>query len=193
MKVVTSFYRRVFVAVRNLSEHTPDPVSSEFKISMLSENDLPFYRKFRPNQSEQIIQHRLEMGDVCCAVWNDDKIVHAGWIATQQPYSNYLNRYIVLSPRSSYLYDGYTLPEYRERGFARLRHRYSFNYLQEKGFVEAFMICAVENHSGYKLLLSAGWKIVGLYTLKKLGPWDKIRAIPLYDYPLPTLMKVKSL
>ena len=190
MKVVTTFYRRVFVAVRNLAEFTSTPDSSAFmEISVLSENDLPFYREFRPEQKEPMIRNRLAMGDVCIAVWDQRKIVHAGWIATRRAYSNYLKRYIILSPGISYLYDGYTLPEYRQRGFARLRHLYSFNYLREKGFVDAFMICAVENGSGYKLLLSAGWKIVGLYSAKKFGPWDKIRVIQLYDYPLPALVK----
>ena len=173
-KAVTTFYRRVFVAVRKLAEYNPAPASSALiHISMLSERDLPSYREFRPKQTERIIRNRLAMGDVCIAVWYEQKIVHAGWLATERPYSSYLNRYIMISPKSSYLYDGYTLPEYRQRGFAKLRHCYSFNYLREKGFTEAVMICAVENNSGLKLLLSAGWKIVGLYSAKKFGPWIK--------------------
>jgi len=173
MKTVTTFYRNVIVFDRSINDTSPDfqphlPV----EIKILTEKDLPAYYTFRPNQCMNEIRKRLDREDKCFMVLHEGRMVHSSWVAREKVYVPYLRCNLILKPGEFYIYDNYTLPEYRNQGLAQTRSVYICKYYQGLGYHRAIQIVAVENETGLGMSKALGYQPIGLYGCIRIGPWQ---------------------
>jgi len=173
MKTVTTFYRNVFVVARSINDPIPDlRPSLPVRVGILTEQDLPAYYPFRPNQRTDEIRKRLDRGDKCFVAWDEGRIVHSSWTATDKVYVPYLRRNLILEPGDFFVYDNYTLPAYRHRSITKARATYVFKYYQASGYLRAIGVVAVENKAGLEMVNALGYHAIGLYSCIRLGPWQ---------------------
>jgi hypothetical protein len=172
-KILTTFYRRMILFVYPLTGAIPVlRPRIEVDITILKERDLESYLRFRPDQSIEEIQTRLEIGHRCFVCWYEDRIVDAGWVATGRVNVPYLRRRLVLNPKDIYNYDAYTLAPYRGLGLYMARNSYVAIYSQKEGYTRSVAMVAVENKAPKLILQRSGLKPIGLYNCLRFGPWQ---------------------
>lgn len=188
-KILTSFYRRVIVMVRPLDEPIPDLLPGlPAVIARLTEEDLPAYRRFRPDQPADEVQKRMARGDRCFAAWYERRIVHAAWAATGRVHVPYLRRDLILEPGEAYMHDSYTLPAYRGYGLAKAEGVYRLQHFWQEGYRRGLCVVAVENKIGFHPLEALGYRAVGLFGCLLFGPWQQDWQQAWSEEPLPVLI-----
>jgi ribosomal protein S18 acetylase RimI-like enzyme len=190
MRAVTTFYRRVVVLGRQLADPIPD-VQPELpvRITPLSEQDIPAYRTFRPDQPPAAIAERLAEGKQCFAAWHEGQIVQAVWSATTRAHIDYLHRDMILEPLECYLYDSYTLPRYRARGLASARSAFVLRSFRERGYERSIGVVAVENKKAFGVWERVGYRPLGLYGCWRCGGWQRDWQETWGAQPLPKLVR----
>jgi ribosomal protein S18 acetylase RimI-like enzyme len=191
MKILTTFYRRMFLMVRPLNTTIPYmhprlPVT----IQRLTEKDLSAYSRFRPDQCMNVIRARLTRGDQFFAAWNEGHIVHAVWVSIERVYVPYLRRDLILQPGDVYLYDSFTSPAYRGYDLAAARSVHMMHHYQQEGYRRMVCLIAVENESGLRAVQKLGYQSVGLCSCLCCGPWQHDLQQTWSEEPLPRLAKV---
>ena len=173
MKILTTFYRRMILFVYPLDGTIPvlEPRLS-VNITILTEQDMNAYHKYRPDQSKKEFRARLARGDRCFAYWYKDRIVDAGWVATGRVYIPYLQRQLILAPRDICNYDAYTLPDYRGLGLYMARNSYIARYNQKEGYSRSVALVAPENKAPKIILQRSSIRPIGLYSCLRFGPWQ---------------------
>jgi GNAT superfamily N-acetyltransferase len=83
-------------------------------------------------------EERFDIGDVCYGAKIDGHYAHLKWIAFNRSFVWELDSVINLSSDSVYLYDGYTLPEYRGLGLTSITLDKTFQFLFEIGIKKAY-------------------------------------------------------
>ncbi len=172
MKLVTSFYRRAVLICRSLDTPQPGPALPEgFRLELVDSRHLRALCAFRPSVGPQVFEQRLYQGDVCHAVWRDDTIVHAAWIARETAFVQYLSCQLQLGSKDIYIYDSHTLPGFRLLGLASQRGRHVIEYYRERGFERALALIASENTTGLRATRGLGYELAGRLHALRLGPW----------------------
>ena len=188
MKVVTTFYRRMFAFVCPLDQPVAEPGSGGPAVVLLDEAQIAEYCRFRPKQSPELVRRRLAAGHECFLVRQHDELVHAGWVGIGRIFVSYLNRDLMLGPHQIYSYDVFTRPDRRGQGYAPLRFQHMRARYFERGYRSSFSLVAVENQAGLTITFKSQGRIVGAYQAVRVGPWQRVWARPLEDQPLPQLL-----
>jgi GNAT superfamily N-acetyltransferase len=173
MRLVTTFYRRATLMVRDLGETDTAPAHVAARMATISMGELDSYLEFRPRADRRVIERRLEKGDEGVVAWVDAQIVHAAWIATGRSYVAYLDRDLLLAPDELLVYDSFTIPELRGSGIARARMAHVFAEYARRGYRRCFAIVAVENSVGAHTMQSGGYRKTGRFSCLRLGPWSR--------------------
>jgi hypothetical protein len=189
MKTVTTFYRRMVLVVRPIDPIPDLQPRLPVILRVLSKEDIPAYRIFQPNQSVKEIDERFERGDCCFAAFHEGRIVTAGWVTTNRIYVPYLRRDLILLPGDIYVYNYYTLPEYRGNNVGVVNGLFIRRYYKKEGYSRSVALIAAENRAGSGLVKSAGYRSVGLYACLRLGFWQWDWQRTWTDEPLPALGK----
>ncbi len=104
---------------------------------LVSENDF-----FTANSEFKTImpcaKERFDVGDICFAAKVDNQYAHLKWIAFNRSYVDELENVITLDPDSVYLYDGYTLSQFRGKGLTSTTLDKTFEYLRQIGINKAY-------------------------------------------------------
>ncbi len=191
-KVLTTCYRRVVVMVRPLDRPIADrPPRLPVVISILGEDDLEAYRRFRPDQLERILEARRVRGDRCFAAWHEGRIVHAAWVATGGVHVPYLRRDLMLQSGDVYIYDSFTLPAFRGHGLAQARSAHLLKHYRQLGYRRALGVVAVENKVAFRPALGIGFYPIGLYGCVRFGPWQWDWQRVWREEPLPRLARAE--
>lgn len=193
MKVFTTFCRRMILLVRPLDAPIPDhhprlPVV----IKMLTDEDLPAYRRFHPKQAESLMQARLTRGEQCFTAWHEGRIAHAARVATERVYIPYLHHDLVLQPGDVYSHSSFTLPAYRGYGLSLARTVYAMHHYRQVGYRRMVVLVTVENTTGLHVVKQElGYQDIGLYGCMRFGLWQYSWQRMWGDEPLPMLTKAE--
>jgi hypothetical protein len=188
MKVVTTFYRRMFAFVRPLELPVPEPGPGDAAVVLLDEALMAEYGRLRPTQSADLVRRRLAAGHECLLVRQHSELVHAGWVAFGRFLVPYLNRDIVLEPDEIYSYDVFTRSDQRAQGCAAARFRHLRNRYLERGYRSSFSLVAVENRAGLAITYKFQYRTVGAYYAVRAGPWQRMWSRALEGQTLPQLL-----
>jgi GNAT superfamily N-acetyltransferase len=187
MKVMTTFYRRMVFVSRPIDSIPDLKPRLPVIIRMITGEDLPAYREFSSFPSTDEIEARFERGHRCFAAFLDGRIVHAGWVATGRVYVPYLRRDLILLPGDIYLYNHYTLPEYRGYGLAKARGVHVLRHYQNEGYTRSSGVIAAENRAGFGPVKPTGYRPIGIYSYLRLGLWQHYWQQAWTDEPIPAL------
>lgn len=173
-KVTTSVHRRALFMAKPIDgrARVPEP-ALRVEIGRLEPHDLAAYGRFRPRQSPRSIRRRIERGNVCYAAWHRGRIVHAAWAATGRARVSYLDRDLLLGEDDVYMFDSFTLPAYRRKALTATREALLLARFAERGYRRAVGVVAVENDAGRGWSRSLGYRPLGLYGYRRLGPFSR--------------------
>ena len=145
-KVVTTFYRRMVVVTKDVDSSMPasSPLI-DVSISPLTESQVNDYFVFRPAEKRDEIGKRIAAGHICFAAWHDGKIVHAGWSARNRVHIPYIHRDILLGSEDFYIYDSFTLPDFRRSNLVMARSAAMHSFYGELGFRRSYGVVALMN------------------------------------------------
>lgn len=163
-KTISTFYRRVVVLSRSM-EDPLSQIDSPFsvEITILQQKDLPDYYRLRPKQHPGIIQKRITEGDQCFLARSEGRLVHSGWVAVNKKFEPYLRGTLILQPDEIFLYDHYTHPAFRSRGFSRTRDIFVLQHFRQKGYRRSLAVVAVENKPAFRPFEATGYHPIGMY------------------------------
>jgi GNAT superfamily N-acetyltransferase len=188
MKVITTFYRRMFAFVCPLDVPVPEQGPGGPAVVLLDEAQMADYCRLRPKQSPELVRRRLAAGHECFLVRQHGELVHAGWVGAGRVLVPYLNRDLLLEPHEIYTYDVFTRPDRRGQGHAVVRFQEMQRRYLERGYRSTFSLVAVENRAGMALTFKSQGRIVGTYRAVRVGPWQRVWSRALDDEPLPQLL-----
>jgi hypothetical protein len=192
-KIVTTFYRRVVVFSRAVDGAYPQIHSSlPTAISVLQEEDLLEYQRFRTEQNLQMIRKRLTAGDRCFLVRVEGRIVHSGWIATQIKQDPYLRCTLTLQPGDIFLYDHYTAPAFRSRGLSIAREIHILKHYLSEGYRRSVAIVAIENKPAFRPFEALGYRPIGMLFCLRWVLGEKIWRKSYGADPLPDIVQLKG-
>jgi GNAT superfamily N-acetyltransferase len=177
-------YRRAWVWERVLNGAAPEKTCRlAVETRLLASSELDEYDEFcaeresldsgsAPGLSE--IRRRLNAGQLCFIARCQGRIVSSAWMALGRAWIDYLACEVLLAPDDAYLYESYTLPDYRGRGVPTERSRQEVEYLRRKGCRRMIAVISPENRAAVRHAERAGWKPLGVMGCVKLGPWRRL-------------------
>lgn len=167
-----TIYRRLILFERDLKA----PISNinpgiPIKITLLKDNEIDDYIRFRPDVDYIAIQRRFEKNAQCFVVRYENKIVHAGWAFAKSAWIDYLKYPILLSDDEIYTSDSFTSPEFRGFNVAAARIIFTIQYFNNLGYGK--LLCGVlkENKPAFRPLEKTGWIPCGVISCLMIGPW----------------------
>ncbi len=128
-------YRRLWVFAKRLDEEWP---SLEAKIPLecarLAPEEVGELAGLHPDVSVEEARARLARGHRCYVARRRGRLVHAAWLGFGRVWVPYLGCWLVLEPGDAYLYQSWTLSEYRRKGAAAVRAATMLEELRREGW-----------------------------------------------------------
>ncbi len=180
------------VVTKEATASAGSPLGIAASISPLTSGELSHLFVFRPSLARGEIEERLTRGHLCFAAWHEGAIVHAGWAARFHAYIPYIHSDIILDPEEFYIYDSYTLPQFRRLNLVLARSAAMHNYFSALGLKRSYGAVALENSSGLAVLEPAGYRTIGMYGCVRLGRFHHTWVAPGATKPLPRLKPHES-
>jgi ribosomal protein S18 acetylase RimI-like enzyme len=192
VKILTTFYRRMFLMVRPLDATIP-PLYPRLQVvfKVLTAEDLLVYSSSRSEQCLNLIQAPLAREEQYFAALYEGRIVQVGKVATERVYVPYLRRDLILQPSDVYVYGSFTLPAFRGYGLAPARAVQMMHHYRNQGYRRMVCLVAVENMSGLRVVEKLGYCSVGLCSCLRFGPWQHAWQRTWIEEPLPRLTKAE--
>ena len=188
-KVVTTFYRRMVVVTKDVDSSLPlQAPLIDASIFPLSAAQFDDYFVFRPGERRDEIGKRIAAGHICFAAWHHGRIVHAGWSARGRAHIPYIHRDVLLGPEDFYIYDSFTLPDFRRSNLVVARSAAMHSYYGELGFKRSYGVVAFMNRGGMAVLDPSGYRQIGMYGCIRIGPVHHTWEYPGAVERLPTLV-----
>ncbi|MBL8195485.1 MAG: hypothetical protein JNM06_16970 [Blastocatellia bacterium] len=193
MKLMTTFYRRVLCYRRSFAVSQPIKFDLSIKFTLLTKEHLPLLENCLSAKEIANTKKSWERGHDCFALIlsenAQEKIVSFGWVATKNPFIDYLNCFVKLDDKTAYFYNHYTFPDYRKSGFHFQRVLATQYYYQELGFRHSFSVVAWENSEALQAADKFGKDAIGVYHYWRLGIKNLYKAESWTSEPLPELIK----
>jgi len=143
------------------------PPNLEVSSGLVDKGDFSKYAK----KFEKIVpsaNERFASGDLCFGAMVDGTYVHLKWIALNRFYDPDTDRYIQLGSDSAYVYDGYTLPEYRGLGLTSIVLDETFRYLSKVGIKKVYSLIDHNNAASMKVKSKEKAHMIGTVTYVKI-------------------------
>lgn len=146
---------------------------------------------FHQKLTMEEICRRLSAGDRCFIGEMDGRIVHSFWAATSNARIDFLNLGLPLKPGELYLYQSFTPPEIRGRGFATATLASALEIMRREGVKRVLCCIQLDRAMGYPPFLRTGFVPSALLSSVWLGPWRWVfhrptRRLPSFHKHLPT-------
>lgn len=109
----------------------------------------------------QLFKHRLGRGDNCVLVLHQGRVVTWSWAATGTIFLKLSGVSIDLPPDSFFLYDIYTTPEERLKGFITTCFKYQLEHYRESNRTVIYGVIAASNTPSLKTHYRMGFELVG--------------------------------
>lgn len=190
MRLTTTFVRRVVVLTRALADASDAyPLPDGLRLAILGrDSGWTAYLQLRPDQQPTLPRERCARGDLCFAVLDGARMVHATWAATARAPLPYLDAEIALDQGDVCFYDSYTDPAWRGCSVSRSRDELCRRHYRDAGFARAVALIARENEAGLRTALPLGYRAIGTYGLLRLGPLRRRWSTSSDGGPLPRLV-----
>jgi len=106
-------------------------------------------------------KERFEKGHMCIVADLRGELVHVMWIAFNEAYAGELERKLLISPGAAYMYDGYTVSEYRGLGIAPKVMAEAFVHLYRKGIRNVYACIRYNNFPSIRYVQKEGFRKIG--------------------------------
>lgn len=171
-RVLTTFYRRMFMLVTPLNKSDPSffPAGMDVDNDFILPSAIPEYLEFRPDTHKSDIVRRFAGGHRCFVSRHEGRIVDACWVASGNVFVTYLNRFLLLPPRDVYVYDAYTVADYRGHSIASTRGGRLRQILASEGFTRVVALVAFENLTAWTVLTWVAMETIGAYYYVRFPP-----------------------
>lgn len=168
------FYRRLILFNRPLDEPIELIVPKiPVKISELTQNNVNDYICFRPDENLSEIQHYLNIGHRCFVAYYEKHIVSASWVASGEVWIDYLFFNITIAPNDIYLYNLYTLPDYRSKNIASAIVTKIIKTLINTNYQYMILNVLPESKGVIQMYKKIGFQSFGLIGFKGIGQWKR--------------------
>ncbi|HEY3441445.1 MAG TPA: hypothetical protein VGK29_11860 [Paludibaculum sp.] len=141
--------------------------------------------QFNPELTPEEARRRLAMGHRCLMLKDEDEWVHCLWVATRDAYMDYLSSEFVLAAGEAYIYQTFTPPQHRGRGYATSANIGLGRMLLTEGYTRLVYCVQPDRAIAYPPLLRIGAKPVGYVGWFGVGRWRRAfrrtsRSLPFY-------------
>lgn len=120
---------------------------------------------------------RFKSGDLCFGALLEGKYVHIKWVGLGKWYDSDVGRHLQLGLDSAYIYDGYTLPEYRGLGLTSVVIDKTFQYLQKNGIKKTYSLIDENNAASLRVKSKENARMIGTVTFFKIFGLNLLRLI----------------
>jgi len=193
--------RKIFVREKVLffEKFLPDPciradIKAEISVKIFKTDDFSKISKDFENFFEIEAKRRLKLGHISFGAELDGEFVHLTWISFDEAYVGSLERKIRVYPNSAYVYDTYTVPEYRGLGIAPKVMNAALHYLYKtKKIRTAYMAISEDNVPSLRTAQKETFRKIGAITYTRIyklklyrfegetrEDYNKLRAMFLY-------------
>jgi GNAT superfamily N-acetyltransferase len=118
----------------------------------------------------EAVNTRLNQGEICGTAWFNSEIVSYCWVAFRQAEVGEINRIISLRDNELYLYDAFTRPEYRGKGFFPALLAAVLRFARSQGYTRALIFSLRDNRSSVRGIDKAGFYLLkSIYFIKIMG------------------------
>lgn len=162
-------YRRLAIREIMLDQKFPEPSAAiPVSFGLIDASQVDEYTAFRVGADPGSIGRRFERGDKCFVARDNGRIVSARWSATGSAQCDYLSRVVPLADDEVYIYDAFTLPEYRGRKIFPALTSEMHRYYKKEGKRRSLCFTAPENLPA--MLADTGYRRIGMIGYVGLGP-----------------------
>lgn len=148
------------------------------KVEEASQEEIDYIGSIdRPNVTRALLAKRLEEGNKCYVIKNDDKVIGFSWCNFQ--VAQWIK--VPLKENEAYLFDMYVLPAYRGKGIASVLRMVIYQELEKIGKNDFFSYSSYYNSSAqkFKEKLNAK-KLYLMVNLKVFGVLQKNLIVKKY-------------
>lgn len=121
------------------------------------------FKDFRKKAKE-----RFKVGDICFGASLNGEYVHLKWFAFNESYVGEINRKIRISSDSAYMYDSYTLPNYRGLGIYSIVMEKTIQHLSKMGIKRVYALVRHNNLPMLRVKQKEGVRKIGTVTYTKI-------------------------
>ena len=177
-------YRRMLL-MEHLLEKPPFACQkpSSFGSCWLCPDASARYASFHQELTEEEICRRLSTGDRCFVGEVDGRIVHGSWFASSNARICFLDLELPLEPGELYLYQSFTPPEMRGRGFATATLASALEMVRKEGFRRVVCCIQLDRAIAYPPPLRTGFVPSALISSVWLGPGRWVFHRPTHRLP----------
>jgi len=123
-------------------------------LSLLTESTLELSEVI----GEQISNSRFHHGNICFCLLHQKKVVSYCWIAFDEEWIREIEMLIKPKDREAYLFDAFTLPEYRGKNLFPTVLSNTLNYLKAKGYHRVLIFALNSNRASIKAIQKASFR-----------------------------------
>ena len=108
--------------------------------------------------AEEISNSRFLHGNICSCLHHRKKVVSHCWIAFDEEWIGEIEMLIKPKDREAYLFDAFTLPEYRGKNLFPTVLSNTLNYLKAKGYHRVLIFALNSNRASIKAIQKASFR-----------------------------------
>lgn len=114
--------------------------------------------EFYKNEYKLEYQNRFDRDDKCVALFKDNQIVNISWLCFSDLFIDEIKIKYKVPVNSFVIYDVYTLPIYRNRGFYKLMLNHLNIWGKENNFRYSYIYSELENSISIRAIINSGYK-----------------------------------
>ena len=125
------------------------------------------------HRDKGLVRRRLDKGYIAYWVEIDGACVQVMWLATKRYFVWDIRADILLPPDSVYLFDAFTVPEFRRKGLTNMCTYKCFQSLKDEGIRKAYVLIHTDNVPANIQTERTGFELLGLVSLLQIPPVRK--------------------
>jgi ribosomal protein S18 acetylase RimI-like enzyme len=159
---------KFFIFERTLDDtHLGIEAKVEVDLRLLKPEELPrIPKKFAELRIKA--KDRFKKGHIGVSAVLHGELVHSKWIGFNEVFSSDMDRKLRIESDSAWVYDSYTVPEYRGIGIAPKAMEKVFEYLSAKGIRTVYVGVSQSNFQSLRAVQKEGFRKIGAITIIKV-------------------------
>ena len=145
-------------------------------VRIVESEDFPKIAKRFENLLETEAINRSKMGHICFGAELNGEFVHSTWVSFNNAYVGPLERKLRVSSDSAYIYDIFTVPEYRGLQIAPKVFSDVLNYLRDiRKIKKIYVSISHTNYSSLRVAKKEGLRKIGAIKYVRICRWRLYR------------------
>ena len=163
-------YRRLVLIEKDIRPLASSGLNTlELDCRHLSMGEVDEYYNFRAYVDRDTISRRLERGNNCFVVRHHGAIIHGCWTATERTTIDYLKCNALLARDVVYIYEAFTVPQFRGHSISSWRSCAMEKYFLANGYRRLLAAIAPENHAALRSSEKVGYAVAGRMGYRGFG------------------------